>query len=126
MTSRPDQVLLVDHDSERRRMYRTALTLAGLEVHDAGDGLDALRQIDQTTPEIIVLDLVLPDISGLDLRQEIAAHAHTRDIPLVIVTDGLDPGMLNAPCVLRRPVSPEQLVSTVLSCLSSGAPGLSS
>jgi DNA-binding response OmpR family regulator len=107
-------------------MYRTALTLAGLEVHDAGDGLDALRQIDQNTPEIIVLDLVLPDISGLDLRQEIAAHAHTRDIPLVIVTDGLDPGMLNAPCVLRRPVSPEQLVSAVLSCLSSGAPGLSS
>lgn len=107
-------------------MYRTALTLAGLEVHDAGDGLDALRQIDQVTPDIIVLDLVLPDISGMDLRQEIAAHGHTRDIPIIIVTDTLDPGLLDAPCVLRRPVSQEQLVSTVLGCLSSGAPGAAS
>lgn len=107
-------------------MYRTALTLAGLDVHEAGDGLEGLRQIDQITPDIIVLELGPRDLSGMDFRQEIAAHAHTRDIPVVIVIESFDSSPAHEACVLRRPVSPEQLVSTVLSCLSSGAPGLSS
>lgn len=107
-------------------MYRTALTLAGLEVHEAGDGLEALRHIEQTTPDIIVLDLVLPDIADMAFRQEVAAHAHTRDIPVVIVTDSPDATDLDEPCILRKPVSSEQLVSTVLGCLKSGAPDISS
>jgi CheY-like chemotaxis protein len=107
-------------------MYRTALTLAGLDVHEAGDGLEGLRQIDQITPDIIVLELGLRDHSGMDFRQEIAAHAPTRDIPIVVVIEAFESSPPGEPCVLRRPVSSEQLVSTVLSCLSSGAPGLSS
>lgn len=107
-------------------MYRTALTLSGLDVHEAGDGLEALRHVEQSTPDIIVLDLVLPDIGDLAFRQEVAAHAHTRDIPVIIVTDSPDAGDLDEPCVLRKPVSPDQLVSTVLGCLKSGTPGISS
>jgi DNA-binding response OmpR family regulator len=113
---------VVEDDADLRRLYRTALTLAGFMVQDVSIGLDALRRIDAEPPDLIVLDLLLPDISGVVIRQEIAAHAHTRNIPVVIVTgSNLDLKDLEVPCVLRKPVSPEELVRTVQSCLAAGA-----
>ena len=104
-------------------MYRTALTLAGFVVQDAAVGIDALRYIDQDPPNLIILDLMLPDINGMVVRQEIAAHAHTRRIPIVIVTGTtLDLSTADVACVLRKPVSPDELVRVVRSCLYSGAP----
>lgn len=102
-------------------MYRTALTLAGFDVQEAVDGLDALRRLEHQQVDLIVLDVLLPDISGISLRQEAAAHAHTRDIPIVIVTgSSMDLSSLDVACVLRKPVSPEQLIATVRRCLKAG------
>ena len=106
-------------------MFRTALTLAGFAVHDVAIGIEALRYIDLEPPDLIVLDLVLPDISGLVIRQEIAAHAHTRRIPIVVVTGtSVDLSSLDVACVLRKPVTPDELVRVVLSCLMTGAPSV--
>jgi two-component system response regulator MprA len=118
----PQHILIVEDDADLRRMFRTALTLAGFVVHDAAVGLDALRRIDQHPPDLIVLDLMLPDISGVVIRQEIAAHAHTRSIPIVVVTGStIDVGTLKVPCVLRKPVTPDELLAAVQNCLASGA-----
>jgi CheY-like chemotaxis protein len=120
-------VLVVEDDPSLRRMYRTALGLAGFSVTEAEDGLHALHYLEQHPPDIVILDLMLPTVSGLVVQQEIAAHAHTRKIPVVIVTgsdmnlDGVD-----VPCVLRKPVTPDKLVDVVQSCLQSGAPGMGS
>jgi DNA-binding response OmpR family regulator len=118
-------VLVVEDDIALRRMYRTALALAGFDVVEADDGLAALHFLDQKAPDIVVLDLMLPTISGLTVQQEIAAHAHTCNIPIVVVT-GADLSLdhLDVPCVLRKPVSPEALVDSVRSCLATGAPGV--
>ncbi len=108
-------------------MYRTALAFGGYEVIEADDGVTALRLLDQLTPDIVILDLMLPTMSGLVVQQEIAAHANTRDIPVVIVT-GSDMSLdhLDVPCILRKPVSPDRLVDAVRSCLASGARGAQS
>src|SRR5512132_513279 len=120
--ARAATVLVVEDDPALRRMYRTALTLAGFEVTEAGDGLAALHFLDNRAPDIVVLDLLLPTMSGLVVQQEIAAHAHTRQIPIVIVTGSdLSLDHVKVPCVLRKPVSPESLVDAVRSCLASGA-----
>ena len=122
VTGRPPQILVVEDDADVRRMFRTALALAGFDVHDVGVGFDALRRIDQARPDLIVLDLMLPDISGFVIRQEIAAQAHTRNIPIVVVTgSSLDLAGLDVACVLRKPVAPEELLAVVQSCLSAGA-----
>src|SRR5688572_9381247 len=103
-------------------MFRTALTLAGFAVHDVAVGIEALRYIDLEPPDLIVLDLILPDISGLVIRQEIAAHAHTRRIPIVVVTGtAVDLASLDVACLLRKPVTPDELVRVVQSCLMTGA-----
>jgi CheY-like chemotaxis protein len=120
-------ILIVEDDAELRRMFRTALSLDGYSVVEAGDGLDALRQIEERPPDLIVLDLGLPTISGVGVQQEIAAHAHTREIPIVIVTGStmaLD--HLDVACVLRKPVSPDELLKAVHNCLHAGAPGVGS
>lgn len=112
-------VLVVEDDIDLRRMFRTALALAGFDVLEAGNGLDALRVLDCNPPEAVVLDLGLPIMSGVAVRQEIAAHAHTRHVPVIVVTgqpgnhDGLD-----AACLLRKPVSPERLVHVVRTCIA--------
>jgi len=105
-------------------MYRAALGFGGFKVVEASDSLTALHFLDQSLPDVVVLDLMLPTVSGLIVQQEIAAHAHTRDIPIVIVT-GSDMSLdhVDVPCVLRKPVSPDRLVTAVRSCLASGAAG---
>ena len=112
-------VLIVEDDYDLRRMFRTALALAGFEVLEAGDGLDALRVLDANRPEAVVLDLGLPIMSGEAVRQEIAAHAHTRQVPVIVVTG--QPGTheaLDAACILRKPVSPDRLVQVVKTCIA--------
>lgn len=106
-------------------MYRTALGFAGYDVIEAHDGLAALYVLEQRTADLVILDLILPTLSGIAVQQEIAAHASTRDIPVVIIT-GSDMRLddVNVPCILRKPISPEQLVTTVRTCLTTGASGV--
>ena len=113
------RILIVEDDEASRRLYRTALRLAGYEISQAADGLHALHLIDLEPPDLVVLDLNLPMVSGFVVQQDIAARAHTRHIPIVIVTgttENID--QLDLPCVLRKPVSPDDLVDAVRKCLS--------
>lgn len=117
------QILIVEDDADLRQLYRVALAFAGYDVQEAGDGLEALRRLDSRPPDLVVLDLMLPAVSGHVVRTEIAAGATTRHIPVVVVTGAAgDHGQLDVPCLLRKPVSPDRLVEAVRKCLAAGAP----
>jgi DNA-binding response OmpR family regulator len=116
-------VLIVEDDEDLRRQFRTVLSYAGYDVHEAADGFSAVRQIDHSPPSIIVLDLGLPGLDGIAVLQDVAAQAHTRRIPVVVVTGRTgDLAHLDVPCVLRKPISPDELVNAVRECLATGAP----
>jgi CheY-like chemotaxis protein len=124
MSERRQTILIVEDDEDLRRLFRTALALTGYDVIEAGDGLEALRRIDQSHPDLVVLDLLLPLISGLVVQQEIAAQAVTRQIPIVVITGSMMASEdLDVACFLRKPVSPDQLIDTVRTCLTAGAKG---
>jgi DNA-binding response OmpR family regulator len=120
-------ILIVEDDRELRGLFRIVLTLAGFTVEEAGDGISALRLVEEHTPDLIVLDLALPTLGGISVRQDIAAHAVTRDIPIVVVTafDG-DLSFLAVPCILRKPVSPDALLDAINACLQAGKPATGS
>jgi CheY-like chemotaxis protein len=123
MAAEQHHVLVVEDDDDLRLIYRSALSFSGFAVHEAGNGLDALRRIDSNPPDLVVLDLSLPGVSGLAVLQEIAAHAHTRFIPIVIVTGSAeDLSRLQVACVLRKPIEPSELVRAVRRGLVGGAP----
>jgi CheY-like chemotaxis protein len=112
-------ILIVEDDHDLRRMFRLALSVAGYTVSETADGINALRFVELLKPDLIVLDLGLPMLSGLDVQREIAAHAQTRNILVVIVTGSaasLDD--LGVHCVLRKPVSPDYLVDVVAHCFA--------
>jgi DNA-binding response OmpR family regulator len=112
-------VLIVEDDTDLRRMYRAALAFAGYDVLEAGDGFEALRRLDWSPPDVVVLDLMLPTVSGKIVCQEIAESAATRHIPIVVVTGSEDElEDLDVCSLLRKPVSPDQLIQAVKSCLA--------
>jgi DNA-binding response OmpR family regulator len=89
-----------------------ALTLAGFDVREVGDGYDALRQLESEPPDLVVLDLGLPRVPGRTVLEDMAAKPQTREIPIVIVTASTGPEIdqLKTACTLTKPVSPERLV----------------
>ena len=121
-------ILVVEDDVDLRGMFRTTLSLHGYAVLEAGDGLDALRILDVTRIDLILLDLGLPLITGKTVLAEMTAQAQFRAVPLVIVVTA-QPGphrdLTGANCVLTKPITPEDLVMTVARCLATGAANLS-
>jgi len=116
------RILIVEDNSDLRRMFKTALSLAGFDVDEAGDELEALRVVEERRPDLVVLDLVLRALDGLSVQQELAARAATANIPIVIVTGStIDTDNVEVACVLRKPVMPDELIRTVRQCLRDGA-----
>jgi DNA-binding response OmpR family regulator len=118
-------ILIVEDDLDLRTVWRLALQLDGFDIDEAGDGITALRRLEDRLPDLVVLDLGLPMLGGLCVQQEIAAQAATRSIPIVIVTGCRDDlSRLDVSCILRKPVGLDQLVITVRRCLLAGAPSV--
>ena len=112
-------ILIVEDDDDLREVFAKSLTLAGFRVREATDGPEALRAIESQPTDLVVLDIGLRTLDGLSVRDEILAHAETRDIPIVIVTADADryAHRLRNDCVLRKPVTPDHLIATVRECL---------
>src|SRR5437868_4968548 len=112
--SRRGNVLVIEDDGQLRGLYRTALVLEGFDVTEASNGLDALRRLESSVFDLIVLDMGLPALSGRAFLLELTVKADTRKIPVVIVTGSSKTfNSLNIARVLRKPVSTDQLVGTV-------------
>jgi DNA-binding response OmpR family regulator len=111
-------ILLVEDDRATREMFDYALRMEGFTVLVAGDGLGALRLIEHDLPDLIVLDLDLPHVSGIDVQQEMMAHAETSAIPIVVVTGTewkTPPGVFQ---ILRKPITPDVLIEVIRKALS--------
>jgi len=80
------QVLLVDDDDMMRRGMRLALEKDGWEVDEAENGRVALARLAETRPDIIMLDLMMPEMDGFEFLVEMRARAEWRDIPVLVVT----------------------------------------
>jgi two-component system response regulator ResD len=110
-------VLVVEDDEHFRRFVSIALSLAGFTVREAVDGASALREMELQTPDVVVLDPMLPGIDALAVFELASAT-----IPVVIVTGStLDVCGISAACVLRKPVTPDSVVRAVQTCLAIGS-----
>jgi len=115
MITRRQRVLVVEDDAQLAHLYCTALALKGLAPLRAADGLAALRAIEQQRPDFMLLDLMLPAVSGWTLIRELAENPLTSDIPIVVIT-GVEPppDVPHALMVLRKPVDADDVAQIVL------------
>ncbi len=84
-------VLLVEDDPAIAHMYRLQLELEGYLVLTAGEGEAGLSIAERFQPDLIVLDIGLPDMNGLTLLDTMRANDRLRDVPIVILTNFDDP-----------------------------------
>jgi two-component system, cell cycle response regulator DivK len=123
MKAGPD-VLLVEDDQAGRRMYAEWLTQAGFRVRQAHNGLQALEQAFDSTPDIVITDLNIPGIDGFELTRRLRLDPRTRHVPIVAVTGyaafAADPARAHrAGCdaILEKPCSPDDLESVIRSLI---------
>lgn len=79
-------ILIVDDYPDALDIWALYLRSLGYRVSTASDGARALAQAQQLLPDLIVLDLELPRISGVDVARQLRAHPQTRSIPLIAAT----------------------------------------
>lgn len=122
-------VLLVEDDAEIREMTRFSLTRAGFDVREAESAEDALSKLDGVLPSIVIIDWMLPAMSGVELARRLRNDDHTRELPLLMLTargeeadklKGFDSGIDD---YVVKPFSPKELAARVRALLRrSGAP----
>jgi CheY-like chemotaxis protein len=85
-----------------------------MECIRSGDGLAALRYLDQDRPDLVLLDLMLPSINGWTVLREFTSNPATSAIPVIVVT-GVDPppDLPDALLVLRKPCDPDHVAKIV-------------
>jgi CheY-like chemotaxis protein len=112
-------VLLVDDYPDAREMYSEYLQYSGFDVIEAGNGIEALQQAAERSPDIILMDLSLPVMDGWEATRRLKADRRTADIPVVALTGhalaGISEGARRAGCdaFITKPCLPEDLVKEI-------------
>ncbi len=82
----PCPVLVIDDDPSSRALTRLMLEKEGWAVSEAGNGIEALKKMEQERPGLIFLDLMMPEMDGFAFAAEVRRHPQWRTIPIVVVT----------------------------------------
>lgn len=122
------KILIVDDEPPIREVIRFALEVAEFQVVEAAHASEARSKIASEHPDLILLDLMLPGRSGLELAQELKQNIKTRTLPIIMLTAktqerdkvaGLDIG---ADDYITKPFSPRELVARIKAVLRRTAP----
>lgn len=87
MTENQVRILLVEDSQSTRLAYKRALEDAEFQVIEAGTGQEGWDKALSELPDLVLLDLILPDIHGLQVLKNIRSHVNTREIPVLILTN---------------------------------------
>jgi DNA-binding response OmpR family regulator len=86
----PAKVLVVEDDPSVRGLLHTLLTGEGYEVATASDGLAGLVKASSARPDLMLLDLMMPDLGGVRVLEELRGDPTLADVPVIVVTGKLE------------------------------------
>lgn len=115
-SDRPKTVLVVDDDANIRRLLRCNLEPEGYRVEEAATGVEAIAQIKKVQPDLIILDVIMPDLSGFDVAAVLKHDPQTHHIPIMILSsfEDRERGLqLGVDCYLTKPIDTNALMREV-------------
>jgi two-component system phosphate regulon response regulator PhoB len=124
------KILIVDDEPAQQELFRYNIEKAGYETLLADNGKDAMMIIEDAAPDLIVLDWMIPEASGIDVCHRLRSRTETRLLPILMVSArgeegdralGLDSG---ADDYITKPFSPRELVSRIKALLRRSRPTL--
>jgi two-component system alkaline phosphatase synthesis response regulator PhoP len=113
------KLLIVEDNTELLELLRLGLKQAGFSVHTATTGLEALKKARAMSPDLILLDLVLPELDGFAVCEALRRGEETSGIPIIMITGltseftryaGMESG---ADEYVTKPASPSQLLPSI-------------
>ncbi len=115
-----NRILIVDDMTINRELISSYLKSEGYRnIHTAVDGQDALEKIDEHEPDLLILDLVMPNVSGIEVIKTLRSHHKTRNLPILVQTMITDPEErkeawgCGATDVIIKPIHKLELLSRV-------------
>jgi DNA-binding response OmpR family regulator len=114
------RILCVEDDPEMIDLMRLILSRRGFEVKGAAGGTEGLRLVRQELPDLVLLDLMMPDMDGWEVYQQMKADEKTRNIPVIVVTAKaqnidrvLAMHIAKVDDYITKPFSPQELLVSV-------------
>ena len=128
MSQQPTRrVLIVDDEPAVREMLTVALEMAGFEVREADSAQTALAEVTARIPDLMLVDWMMPNVSGLELCRRLRRNQDTAEIPLILLTargeeDAKITGLDVAADYITKPFSPRELVARLKAILRRTTP----
>lgn len=125
----PARLLLVDDEPQLLQALSVRLTAAGFACETAGNGREALEKVAVQLPDLMVVDLLMPEVSGYEVCRRIKAGEATAHIPIIVLTavpersTGKTAEWLGVERVLHKPFDSNVLIATVRELLKMPSPG---
>ena len=120
-------ILIVEDESDMAEMYTQMLQRNGYGVERASGGVAAMKHLLHIKPDLILLDLMMPDVSGLEVLRFLRREPQYMDLPVVIVSakslpEDIEKGMLaGASVYLTKPIAYRELIQTIGALLANRA-----
>ena len=124
MQEKKKKILLVDDSRTSLFMERMILRQGPYELFTANDGVEGVERAQAEHPDLILMDVVMPRMTGFEALRALRSERSTRDIPVILVTtrgesekveEGWEAGCND---YINKPINPEELLAKVRSCLA--------
>jgi CheY-like chemotaxis protein len=125
MTAAKRDILVVDDDDHIRLLVTKVLQSAGYQVREATNGLEALKMIDAAMPDLVISDIMMPELDGLGLATGLRHHPATATLPIIFITASDNPShftesiRLKARHFVNKPFTNDKLLAKVAQVLDS-------
>lgn len=125
------KILIIEDDQIVANIYRNKFSIEGFQVEIAHDGVAGLETIHNFKPDAVVLDLMLPKMTGVDLMKKVRSEAEFQKLPIIVFSNTYLTNMVQeawkagaTKCLSKANCSPKQLLDVVRGTISNGAPSL--
>jgi two-component system, OmpR family, response regulator VicR len=119
-SARSQRIVYIEDDLEMIDLVKLILSRRGFDVKGAHGGREGLDVVQQEQPDLILLDLMMPDVDGWDVFQQLKANTQTQNIPVIVITAKAQPidrvlglHIAKVDDYISKPFHPQELIDSV-------------